>query len=79
MIATLDTLFAEALSLSDDIRLQLVERLILTIQTEATLETEQIQEVQRRMNDVRLGRVETIPGEKVFREIEQSLASRRTA
>jgi putative addiction module component (TIGR02574 family) len=79
MIATIDTLFAEALSLSDDTRLQLVERLIPTIQSEPSLEAEQIQEVQRRMDDVRSGRVKTIPGEQVFREIEQSLASRRTA
>ncbi len=79
MIATIDTLFAEALSLPDDTRLQLVERLIPTIQSEPSLEAEQIQEVQRRMDDVRSGRVKTIPGEQVFREVEQSLASRRTA
>lgn len=79
MIATLDSLFAEALSLPDDTRLQLVERLIPTIQSEPSLEEEQIQEVQRRMDDVRSGRVKTIPGEQVFREIEQSLVSRRTA
>lgn len=79
MIATIDTLFAEALSLSDETRLQLVERLIPTIQSEPSLDAEQIQEVQRRMEDVRSGRVKTIPGEQVFREIEQSLASRRTA
>ena len=79
MIATLDSLFAEALALPDDTRLQLVERLIPTIQSEPSLEEEQIQEVHRRMDDVRSGRVKTIPGEQVFREIEQSLASRRTA
>jgi putative addiction module component (TIGR02574 family) len=79
MIATLDSLFTEALSLSDDTRLQLVERLIPTIQSEPLLESEQIQEVQRRMEDVRSGRVKTIPGEEVFREIEQSLASKRDA
>ena len=79
MIATIETVFAEAMSLPDDTRLQLVERLIPTIQSEPSLEAEQIQEVQRRMDDVRSGRVKTIPGEQVFREIEQSLASRRTA
>ena len=79
MIASLDTLFAEALALPDDTRLQLVERLIPTIQSEPSLEAEQIQEVQRRVDDVRSGKVKTIPGEQVFREIEQSLAARRTA
>jgi putative addiction module component (TIGR02574 family) len=79
MIATLDTLFAEAMSLPDDTRLQLVERLIPTIQSEPALEAEQIKEVQCRMDDVRSGRVKTVSGEQVFREIEQSLTSRRTA
>ena len=79
MIADIDTLFAEALALSDDSRLQLVERLIPTIQSEPSLETDQIQEVRRRMNDVRSGRVNTIDGEQVFRDIEQSLVARRKA
>lgn len=79
MIADIDTLFAEALTLSDDTRLQLVERLIPTIQSEPSLEAEQAQEVQRRMDDVRSGRVKTIPGELVFQEIEQSLAARHKA
>ena len=79
MIATLDTLFAEAMSLTDDARLQLVERLIPTIQSEPSLEAEQVQEVQRRIEEVRSGRVKTIPGAQVFQEIEESLAARRTA
>lgn len=79
MIADIDTLFAEALALPDDSRLQLVERLIPTIRSEPSLEAEQIQEVQRRMEEVRSGRKKTIPGDQVFREIEQSLAARRMA
>jgi putative addiction module component (TIGR02574 family) len=79
MIATIDSLFTDALTLPDDSRLQLVERLIPTIQSEPSLEVEQLQEVQRRMDDVRAGRVQTLPGEQVFREIEQSLAARRSA
>jgi len=79
MIADIDTLFAEALALPDDSRLQLVERLIPTIHSEPSLEAEQVQEVQRRMEEVRSGPVKTIPGEQVFREIEQSLTARRMA
>lgn len=79
MIANIDTLFAEALPLPDDSRLQLVERLISTIQSELSLEADQVQEVQRRMEEVLSGEVQTIPGEQVFREIEQSLAARRRA
>lgn len=79
MIATIDTLFSEAMALPDDSRLQLAERLLSTVVDEPTLESEQLQEVQRRMEEVRSGKVQTIPGEQVFREIEQSLAARRKA
>jgi len=79
MIATIDSLFTDALTLPDDSRLQLVERLIPTIQSDASLDAEQLYEVQRRMDDVRAGRVQTLPGEQVFREIEQSLTARRSA
>ncbi|WP_395751654.1 addiction module protein [Prosthecobacter sp.] len=77
MIATFDTVLAEALSLSEDRRLQLVESLIPTLHITPDLEAEQIQEVQRRIDEVRSGRVSTIPGEQVFREIQLSLAERR--
>lgn len=79
MIATLDTVLAEALSLSEDLRLQLVESLIPTLQITPDLEAEQIHEVRCRIDDVRSGRVTTIPGEQVFSEIQQSLAERRSA
>lgn len=79
MIATLDSLFDDALSLSDDNRLQLIERLIPTIQSEPSLEADQISEVNRRIKEVKTGTVKTIPGKQVFHEIEQSLASRRNA
>ena len=78
MIVTIESLFTGALALSDDSRLQLVERLIPTIQSEPSLEAERLQEVQIRMDDVRAGRVQTLPGEQVFREIEESLAARRS-
>lgn len=79
MVATLDSLFAEAMSLPDNTRLQLVERLIPTIQSEPELEVEQAREVRRRMDEVRSGRVQMIPGEQVFGEVAQSLTSRRQA
>ena len=79
MIATLDAVFAEALALPDDARLQLVERLIPTLESDPSLEAEQIAEVRGRMEEVRTGRVRTIPGEQVFREIAESLASSRKA
>lgn len=79
MTATLDSLYTAALDLTDESRLQLVERLIPTIQSDPSLEAEQLTEVERRITAVREGRVNTIPGEQVFREVEQSLAQRRKA
>ena len=79
MIATLDTVLAEPLALPEDSRLQLVESLIPTLQITPDLEAEQINEVRRRIDEVRRGQVSTIPGEQVFREIRQSLAERRSA
>jgi putative addiction module component (TIGR02574 family) len=79
MIATIDSLFSDALSLPDDSRLQLVERLVSSIQSEPALDTEQVLEVRRRIEEVRAGQVKTIPGEEVFLEVRQSLAARRMA
>lgn len=80
MIAvTLDSVLAEALTLPEDSRLQLVEQLIPTIQSSAALQNEQLEVVRRRIDDVREGQVVPIAGEQVFREIEKSLASRRSA
>lgn len=77
MTATLNSLFTSAMQLPDESRLELVELLIPTIQSEPSLEVEQIVEVNRRIADVRTGRVQTIPGEQVFHDIAQSLAQRR--
>jgi len=57
----------------------LTDSLIPTFQITSDLEAVQIQEVRRRIDDVRTGRVSTIPGEQVFTEIQQSLAERRLA
>ncbi len=57
----------------------LTDSLIPTLQITPDLEAEQIQEVRRRIDDVRTGHVSTIPGEQVFSEIQQSLGERRSA
>lgn len=78
MIATIESLFNEALTLPDESRLQLVERLIPTIAGDSALEDEQLAEASRRREEVRSGQVQTIPGEQVFREVSASLAARRS-
>lgn len=79
MTAALDNLFASAMQLPDESRLDLLELLILTIHGDPSLEAGQLSEVTQRIDDVRSGRVQTIPGGQVFCEIEQSLAARRKA
>ena len=79
MTEALSSLFSSAMQLSDDSRLELVELLSPTIQSEPSLEAEQLIEVGRRIDEVRSGRVLTVSGEEVFRQIEQSLAAKRRA
>jgi putative addiction module component (TIGR02574 family) len=79
MTEALSSLFTSAMQLPDESRLELVELLIPTIRSEPSLEAEQLIEVNRRIDDVRAGRVQTLSGEQVFREIEQALAAKRNA
>jgi putative addiction module component (TIGR02574 family) len=79
MTEALSSLFTSAMQLPDESRLELVELLIPTIRSEPSLEAEQFIEVNRRVDDVRAGRVQTLSGERVFREIEQALAAKRNA
>ena len=79
MTATLESVFQEALALPDSERMELVERLIPTIQDEPEIEAEQLREVSLRIEQTRLGTVETIPGEAVLREVRDSLAAMRRA
>lgn len=77
MSATLETLFAEALELPDESRLELVERLIPTIKPEPSVEAAQLAEVVRRMEEVQSGEAQLVPGDEVFRKVRESLATRR--
>ncbi len=79
MNATVDVLFEEALMLGDSQRMELVERLIPTVDDDLDIQVEQLAEVRRRVEEVRSGRVKTIPGEIVFREVRESLAAAKTA
>ena len=79
MTEALSSLFTSAMQLPGESRLELVELLIPTIRSEPSLEAEQFIEVNRRVDDVRAGRVQTLSGERVFREIEQALAAKRNA
>lgn len=72
MSATIDAVYEEALGLTDDSRMELVERLITSIGCDPDLESEQLAVVRRRMQEVENGSVRMIPAEEVFRRIRES-------
>ena len=76
MTLTIEQLEREALKLPASARAELTEKLIesLHVTEDAAHRREWAEESQRRLEDVRMGRVETIPGEQVFAEIRQMFA-----
>ena len=77
MIATVDSLFDQALSLSEESRLELADRLYsATLPVEDEPDPGQMAVVLRRMEEVESGKVETIDADEVFRQIEAALASK---
>ncbi len=64
----------KALALSVKERWLLIDRLVESLDDEAAeegVEAAWADEIKRRVDDVRLGRVKTIPGEQVLRELEE--------
>lgn len=76
MALTIEQLESEALKLPASSRADLAEKLVgsLHLDEDAGHRREWEEEAQRRLEDVRTGRVETIPGEQVFAEIRQMFA-----
>ena len=75
MIKT-DKLFAEAVSLPVEIRIQLVDQLLLSLNP-AQKEIDELwaKEAEKRVEQIRSGKVKTIPGDEVFKKIRKRLAS----
>lgn len=64
----------KALALSVKERGLLIDRLVESLDDESAeegVEEAWAEEIKRRVDDVRLGRVKTIPSEQVFRELEE--------
>lgn len=76
MIFTVEQLEREALKLPASSRAELAEKLVGSLHgaEDANHRKEWADEAQRRLEDVRMGRVESIPGECVFAEIRQMFA-----
>jgi putative addiction module component (TIGR02574 family) len=71
MTALGEKIYNEVLDLPTDERLSLLDKLlhVITIPAATDIEKAWIEESHRRLDDIRSGRVQTIPGEVVSREI----------
>jgi putative addiction module component (TIGR02574 family) len=69
-----DELFEEVVSLPVEERARLAERVLQSLNApDAEMDALWAAEAQRRLADVRSGKVETVPGELVFERIRQPL------
>ena len=63
-------LFDEAISLPIEIRMQLVEKLLRSLNpTQKEIDKLWAKEAEKRVEEIRSGKVKTISGEKVFKKI----------
>jgi putative addiction module component (TIGR02574 family) len=72
MTPQVSEILEKALTLSTQERGLLIDRLVETLDdepAEAGVEAAWDQEIKRRVDDIRSGRVKTIPGERVLREL----------
>ena len=63
-------LFDEAISLPVDIRSQLIDKLLLSLNPgRKNIDEMWATEAEKRVEEIKSGKIKTIPGEKVFRKI----------
>ena len=71
-----EELFDDAISLPADIRMQLVDRLLRSLNpTQEEIDKLWAKEAERRVDEIRSGKVKTIPGDKVFDKLRNRLGS----
>ncbi len=69
-------LFDEAISLPIETRMQLVEKLLRSLNpTQKEIDKLWAKEAEKRIEEIKSGNVKTIPGEKVFKKIRARLNS----
>jgi putative addiction module component (TIGR02574 family) len=75
MIKT-DDLFSEAISLPVEIRTQLVDKLLQSLNpARKDIDKLWAKEAEKRVEEIRTGDVETVPGEEVFKKVRDRLNS----
>ena len=69
MIKT-DELISEAMSLPIDIKTQLINRLLVSLNPERKdIDEFWMKEAEKRLKDIKTGKIKTVPGEQIFQEI----------
>ena len=70
---SIEQLTQEALSLPKDLRLQLVEKLLDSLEVDESIQSEWLVEAEKRRNEIRNGLVQPIPGEEALAKVRQIL------
>ena len=73
MANTVDTLYQEALSLPDDSRIALAERLIESVEPDPNMIEAHMTEVRRRLEDLEIGRVVPVPGPEGLKRVREAV------
>lgn len=77
MPATVSGLLDDAKALSESSRIDLAERILETLDYSDEVMHAHLEIVERRAEEVRSGKVKMIPGDQVFREVDDLLKNRR--
>ena len=73
MTALAEKIYNQVLDLPNDERLSLLDKLlhIIAVPTATDIEKAWLEESHRRLDDIRSGKTQTVPGESVFLEIRE--------
>ncbi|MCW1925630.1 addiction module protein [Luteolibacter arcticus] len=72
-------MFQEALQLPEEVRMDLVERLIISMPGYRDIEEEQVEIARQRLSEMRSGEVAGVPGDLVLARVQASLDARRNS
>ncbi|MEO0836525.1 MAG: addiction module protein [Cyanobacteria bacterium J06642_3] len=70
---SIDQLIQEALSLPKALRLQLIEKLLDSLEVDGAIQSEWLIEAQKRRDDILNGSIQSIPGEEALAQVRQLL------
>lgn len=79
MNATYDTILAGALELSEDSRVTLVERLLVSLTPDVALQREHLETVRGRKAEIESGSVQPVSGESVAADVRRAVLQARGA